>query len=134
MNHLDIVIQAKYDEIVRVTTDIEKNLIKEDFSAEVIFSTQLALEEIIVNIINHGYQGKEGMIYIQCEVSASGISIEISDSAPAFNPLSIPEPDVISGIDERSVGGLGIFLVRKVMNKVSYKYENNKNILTLVKS
>ncbi|MDD4127483.1 MAG: ATP-binding protein [Methanomicrobium sp.] len=133
MIHLDIVIPAKNDEIDRVTADIEKILTVEDFSAEEIFNVQLAMEEIIENIINYGYPGKEGMIGIRCEVTPSEISIEISDSAPAFNPLLMPDPDITSDVDERNIGGLGIFLVKKVMDKVSYIYENNKNILTLVK-
>jgi anti-sigma regulatory factor (Ser/Thr protein kinase) len=133
MNHLDIVIPAKPDEVPKVTADIEEILMSQDFSAEAILDVQLALEEVIVNIINYGYRGKAGNIAIRCEASPSQVSLEISDSGPAFNPLSLPEPDVTSDIDERSVGGLGIFLVRQVMDTVTYHHKNHKNVLTLVK-
>jgi anti-sigma regulatory factor (Ser/Thr protein kinase) len=133
MNHLDIVIPAKQDEIPKVVADIEEILTSQEFSAEAILDVQLAMEEVIVNIINYGYCGREGTIAIRCEASPSQVTLEISDSAPAFNPLSAAEPDVTSAIDERSIGGLGIFLVRQVMDTVTYRHKNHKNLLTLVK-
>ncbi|MFA5238064.1 MAG: ATP-binding protein [Methanoregula sp.] len=133
MNHLDIVIPAQTDEIDRVTEDIEGILSAQEFSAEAILDVRLALEEIIVNIINHGYRGKEGSIGIRCKASPEQVSLEISDSAPAFNPLSVPEPDITLGIEERRIGGLGILFVRRVMDIVTYRYKNHRNVLTLVK-
>ncbi|MEN6443516.1 MAG: ATP-binding protein [Methanoregula sp.] len=133
MNHLDIVIPAQPDEIPKVTADIEEILRSQDFSPEAILDVQLALEEVLVNIINYGYRGRAGNIAICCDASPSQVSLEISDSGPAFNPLSMPEPDVTSGIDERRVGGLGIYLVRQVMDTVTYHHKNHKNILRLVK-
>ena len=125
--------RAKQDEILKVTADIEEILIAQNFSADAILDVQLALEEILVNIITYGYRGKEGSIGIRCEASPTQVTLEISDSAPAFNPLTMPEPDVASEIEKRSVGGLGIFLVRQVMDTVTYQHKNHKNILTLVK-
>jgi anti-sigma regulatory factor (Ser/Thr protein kinase) len=133
MNHLDIVIPAKPDEIVKVTADIEDILIAQAFSAEAIIDVQLALEEVIVNIIDHGYRGRAGSIGIRCKASPLQVTLEISDSAPAFNPLSVPEPDITLDIDKRSIGGLGILLVRRVMDSVTYRYKNHKNVLTMVK-
>ncbi|MBN2733522.1 MAG: ATP-binding protein [Methanomicrobiaceae archaeon] len=133
MSNLDIVIPAKPDKIEKLASEVDKILSQNNFSKEIIFNVQLSLEEVIVNIINHGYRGKDGLIGIRLEASLQNVSIEISDSAPAFNPLLIPKPDITSDIDERSIGGLGIYLVREVMDEVSYQYKNNKNILTLIK-
>jgi anti-sigma regulatory factor (Ser/Thr protein kinase) len=133
MNHLDIVIPAKPDEILKVTADIEEILIAQAFPAEAILDVRLALEEVIVNIISHGYCGRAGSIGIRCTASPVKVSVEISDSAPAFNPLTVPEPDITSGIEERSIGGLGILLVRRVMDMVTYRHKNHRNVLTLVK-
>lgn len=133
MNHLDIVIPAKPDEILKVTADIEEILVAQAFPDEAVLDVRLALEEVIVNIISHGYCGRAGSIAVRCTASPLKAEIEISDSAPAFNPLSVPEPDIMSGIDERSVGGLGILLVRRVMDMVSYRHKNHRNVLTLVK-
>ncbi len=133
MNHLDIVIPAHPDETARVTEDIADILRAQEFSEEAVLDVQLAVEEVIVNIIKHGYRGKEGSIGVCCKASPEKATIVISDSAPAFNPLSLPEPDVTLGIEERGIGGLGIFLVRRVMDIVTYQHKNHKNILTLVK-
>jgi len=133
MNHLDIVIPANPEEIARVTADIEEILVAQGFTGEAIIDVQLALEEVIVNIVKHGYRGKEGSIGIVCDASPLKATIEISDSAPAFNPLSLPKPNITKGIEDRGIGGLGVFLVRQVMDIVTYRHKNHKNILTLVK-
>jgi anti-sigma regulatory factor (Ser/Thr protein kinase) len=59
--------------------------------------------------------------------------IQVTDSAPAFDPLSLPDPELDGDIEDRKIGGLGIYLVRQVMDTISYRYENGKNILTLEK-
>jgi len=133
MNHLDIVIPAKPDEIFKVTEDIEEILATQEFTEEAILDVRLALEEVLVNIISHGYCGRAGSIAVRCTASPLKAEIEISDSAPAFNPLSVPEPDIMSGIEERRIGGLGILLVRRVMDLVTYQHKNHRNVLTLVK-
>jgi serine/threonine-protein kinase RsbW len=133
MNHLDIVVPAKPEEILKVTEDIEEILATQEFPAEAILDVRLALEEVLVNIISHGYCGRAGSIGVRCTASPLKAEIEISDSAPAFNPLSVPEPDTTAAIEERSVGGLGILLVRQVMDIVTYRHKNHKNILTMVK-
>ncbi|MEN6395818.1 MAG: ATP-binding protein, partial [Methanoregula sp.] len=122
MNHLDIVIPANMDEVAKVTADIEEILQAQGFSEEAIGDVQLAVEEVIVNIIKHGYRGKDGSIGVCCTASSQKATIEISDSAPAFNPLSLPEPDITEGMEERGIGGLGVFLVRQVMDIVTYRH------------
>ena len=104
------------------------------FSPEEVLDTQLAVEEVITNIIVHGYEkpgnGDPPLRPIS-PVTASRYSI--TDTAPRFDPLSIPEPDLDADIDERRIGGLGIYLVRQVMDRISYRYENGKNVLTMEK-
>jgi serine/threonine-protein kinase RsbW len=105
------------------------------FTDEEILDTQLAVEEAITNAIVHGYHetGTEGEISIRCQATKGIVEIQIEDTAPPFDPLSLPEPDLTSDIDERQIGGLGIFLIRQVMDEIVYRYEKNKNILVLVK-
>jgi anti-sigma regulatory factor (Ser/Thr protein kinase) len=62
------------------------------------------------------------------------VEVEIADTSPPFDPLSIPEPELENSIDKRKIGGLGVFLIRQVMDGVSYRYENGKNILVLIKN
>jgi len=93
---------------------------------------ELALEEALVNIINYSYPSEKGDVQIACLLNNENrFVIEISDYGAAFNILSVDDPDIESGITERKVGGLGIFLIKKLMNNVEYKRENGRNILTL---
>ena len=129
----ELIIGSDISEIPLVSARLEDAMRVTGFGPEEILDTQLAVEEVITNIIVHGYK-KTGMkIHLSCRFTAHGIVIQVSDSAPAFDPLSLPEPELDGDIDDRKIGGLGIYLVRQVMDTISYRYENGKNILTLEK-
>ncbi|MEN6347991.1 MAG: ATP-binding protein [Syntrophomonas sp.] len=105
------------------------------FVGEKISAIELALEEVLVNIIKHAYKesGIEGTIEISCSKDdADSLIIEIMDSGMPFDIFSVREPDISADIDERQVGGLGIFFVKKLMDYVRYRREDDRNILTLV--
>jgi serine/threonine-protein kinase RsbW len=129
----ELAIGSDITEIPAVSTRLEAAMKTHAFSAEEILDTQLAVEEAITNVIVHGYKEPGREILVSCRVTHSLAEIQIADSAPEFNPLSIPEPDIEAGVDERQIGGLGIYLLRQVMDEISYRYENGKNILVLVK-
>jgi serine/threonine-protein kinase RsbW len=120
-------------EIPAVSERLEEGMGAHGFSPEEILDTQLAVEEVITNIIVHGYRKPGGEIHLSCRFLRDQIRISITDAAPRFDPLSIPEPDLDSDIEERSVGGLGIYLVRQVMDTIAYRYEHGKNVLTMEK-
>jgi serine/threonine-protein kinase RsbW len=120
-------------EIPAVSARLEDAMGVSGFLPDEILDTQLAVEEVITNIIVHGYKKTGCAIDLSCRFIPEGIRIEIADSAPRFDPLSIPEPAIGGDIDEREIGGLGVFLVRRVMDGISYRYENGRNILTLEK-
>lgn len=105
------------------------------FGSEKISEIELALEEVLVNIIKHAYKecGIDGDIEITCNIDDAGsLFIEIADSGTPFDIFSAREPDIFADIDERQIGGLGIFFVKKLMDDVRYRRENDRNILTLV--
>ena len=116
-----------------VTAALEKLLKAHAFEEDEILDVQLAVEEAISNIILHGYRGGTGVITVCCKVTGEMAEVRIEDSAPPFDPLSMPEPDLAAGIDGRTVGGMGIPLIRRVMDGITYRYENGKNILVLVR-
>jgi anti-sigma regulatory factor (Ser/Thr protein kinase) len=94
----------------------------------------LALDEILNNIINYGYEDhKEHEILIQISLAAKELVLIIEDDGHPFNPLDVPVPDTESSLNERTVGGLGLHLVKNIMDQVQYKYENNKNRIKMVK-
>lgn len=93
---------------------------------------QLAVEEILVNIIKYAYPDKNGNIEINCSSKEGrGLVIEITDWGIPFDPLKIPGANTRSGLEDRRVGGLGIFFMRKIADRVHYHREQDRNILTI---
>ncbi len=103
------------------------------FSPDEIGDAELALDEAVTNIIEHGYQGKNGEITLRCTGRPGRIAITIEDNAPEFDPLSLPPPSLGADIEERQIGGLGVMLIRGVMDACQYEYRDGKNILTMEK-
>ncbi len=97
------------------------------------FDIQLAADEIFTNIASYAYGEGSGEVEIAVSINEDSITITFTDSGIPFNPLSLPAPDITRGTDERKIGGLGIYLVRELMDTVSYLRENGKNILTIQK-
>lgn len=97
---------------------------------------ELVVEELFVNISHYAY-GKEGgsvRIFVEVDLTLRGVKIVFCDSGIPFNPLELNEPDVTLSADKRPVGGLGIFLAKKYMDKLEYKRSDGMNVLTVCKS
>ena len=94
----------------------------------------IAVEEVFVNISNYAYYPDIGNATVRVAVNSDDvITIEFEDSGKAFNPLENTDPDISSKPEEREIGGLGIFMVKKIMDSVEYEYRDKKNILKLLK-
>jgi len=128
-----LVIRADINEIPRVSAALEEMMRACAFSDDAILDLQLAVEEAVANTIVHGYCGAPGDVTIAIRVMNEVVEVRIEDHAPPFDPLSIPGPDLQSGLDQRRIGGLGIYLLRQVVDEVAYTYTDSKNVLTLVK-
>ena len=100
----------------------------------VTMSINLALEEAVVNVMNYAYpEGSSGEIDITVDFRDGYLIFTISDAGKPFDPTKVSDPDTSLSAEDRPIGGLGIHLVRQIMDEVSYTYENNRNILTLKK-
>ena len=94
----------------------------------------LAIEEAVSNVMLYAYpETNSGRVLVEAEKSAKQVTFVISDSGVAFDPTQQGEPDITQSAEERPIGGLGIFLVRQIMDEVKYERRDEKNILTLVK-
>ena len=93
----------------------------------------LALEEAVSNVMLYAYPGQSGQVLVEADKSAEQIVFTITDSGVPFDPTQQEEPDITQSAEDRPIGGLGIFLVRQIMNEVRYERKENKNILTLTK-
>ena len=104
-------------------------------SPETVFEVNLAVDELVTNTINYGYDdGGEHRIEIALRFEGGTLVVEITDDGRAFDPLQAPEPDLGAPLEERAVGGLGIYLSRKLMDGIAYRREDGRNIVTLMKS
>jgi anti-sigma regulatory factor (Ser/Thr protein kinase) len=107
----------------------------EGFSAERTYDLELAVEEILVNIIHYAYPEKKGEIEITCRpVQHDRLAFKIMDGGVPFNMLAYKDPDTNAAIEERRIGGLGIYFVKRLMDEVTYSRENDRNCLTIVLS
>jgi serine/threonine-protein kinase RsbW len=94
----------------------------------------LAVEEVAINIAHYAYgDGAAGTIAVEIDRSGSGMTVRISDSGRPFNPLAAPEPEINAPLEKREIGGLGIYLARKVVDRSHYERRDDKNVLTLSK-
>ena len=121
------------DEIREFVGDIARN---SGFSDKEVYNIQLATDEAASNVIEHAYEGvSDGLIEISCGVQSSYIKIILVDHGESFDPSDVPAPDLKADLSERKIGGLGIFLMRKLMDEVHYKTESgkNRNTLTMTK-
>jgi serine/threonine-protein kinase RsbW len=96
---------------------------------------ELALEEIFINIVMHGSQpGTATCVELSLALANNGLTMTVEDDGPQFDPLSLPPPALAASLAERPVGGLGVFLVRQMMDAVSYQRVGKRNRLSMTKS
>ena len=121
-------------EISKLATFIDE--IGEEFSLapDVVFNLNLVLEEAVVNVINYAYPKEEHQfIYLSATLHDGSIVFVLTDTGKEFDPTQAPEADITLSAEERPIGGLGIFLIRQIMNEVKYQRIDGKNVLTLEK-
>jgi serine/threonine-protein kinase RsbW len=105
-----------------------------NLAAELIFDINVVLDELISNIIKYGFMDEATHeIFVRLSATDVAIEIVIEDDGAEFDPFSSPEPDLSRPLADRPVGGLGIHFVRKLMDDVRYKRENNRNYLFIKK-
>src|SRR5512145_388412 len=98
------------------------------FSDKDVYNIQLAADEAASNIIEHAYEGvSDGLLELSCGVKGNTITIILVDHGESFDPSEVPMPDLKADLSERKIGGLGIFLMRKLMDEVRYEVKPNKN-------
>ena len=130
-----ITVDAIIENIEKVTDFVNEELEKTGCPLKTQMQIDVALDEILSNIAHYAYEEEKGQMRVELiELQEEkGIRMIFSDTGMPFDPLTSKEPDTTSGIKDRPVGGLGIFLVRKTMDEVSYEYKDGKNVLTVIK-
>ncbi len=105
-----------------------------EIPSRALYAVNLALDEVVTNVVLHGYENSEGQeVKVRMETNGEDLRSEVEDGGREFNPLNAPLPDLTAALDERALGGLGIHLVRSLMDRVEYRREGSKNVLTMRK-
>ncbi len=98
---------------------------------ERIEAIRIAAEEIFINIASYAYPESEGTVQIEEAVEENSIDIMFADEGMPYNPLENEDPDIMLSVDERDIGGLGIFMVKQIADDVEYEYKEGKNCLRI---
>ncbi len=135
---LSLRMRTALDELPRIYTAVEEFAREEGWPSRLEYQIKLVIEEVVTNVVNHGYgqDEREGSHDIKIELAsdADKIDIEIIDDARPYDPLTeAPAPDTDSDLPDRTVGGLGVYLVCTLMDEASYRREGDFNRLALTK-
>ena len=102
--------------------------------AEALFDMHLALEEIITNVISYGFEGQgEHHIRVSLFLEQGELRAEVEDDGAPFNPLETPSPDTAQPLQDRTIRGLGIHLIRNLMDEIVYQRQEGRNVLVMKK-
>src|SRR3954469_18228958 len=131
---ITIKISANVHEIERLNRLIRQFGELHDLPGRALYAVNLALDEVVSNIVLYGCDGSnDAPIVINMEVRGTELMATVEDSGREFDPLSLPPPDLNAPLDQRQVGGLGIHLMRSLMDAVEYRRHDSKNLLTMRK-
>ena len=129
-----IILTNDISEISKLNEFVEEIGNEFSLTPDVVFNVNLVLEEAIVNVINYAYpKEKHESIYLSAQLHEGSIVFVLTDTGMQFDPTKAPEADITLSLEDRPIGGLGIFLIRQIMNEVSYERIEGKNVLTLSK-
>ncbi|MBV7272450.1 ATP-binding protein [Clostridiaceae bacterium UIB06] len=128
----ELFVDAVIDNLDMVMDFVNSELETYDCSMKVQTQIDIAIEEIFVNISSYAYKPEVGPVTIRVAVD-NEVIIEFEDKGTPYNPIEKIDPDITKSIEEREIGGLGIFMVKKIMDSVEYKNVDNKNILIIRK-
>ena len=136
MNHTrnELEVDASDESLLTVQSFVEEHLESVPFKVQMQIS--VAVEEIFVNIAHYAYAPATGKAVVRVETSddPAAVTITFIDRGVPFDPLAKEDPNVTLSVEERGIGGLGIFITKKTMDDVQYEYKEGQNILTLRKN
>lgn len=132
---LEIKLNNKVSELERFSQALTEFGQRHGLAPKLVHDLNLALEEILTNIISYGYtDNRVHEIRVRLCMQPEEVRAEVEDDGKPFNPLKAREPDTAQSLQERTIGGLGIHLVRKLMDGLEYQRQEGKNLLLMKKT
>lgn len=127
-------IEGQLSEVARVAAAFEAFASEQGVPTDVRRSVQVVLDDLLANVVLHGLAGREGgEAAVEVALQGAVLFVTISDNGPPFDPFARAAPDTTLAIEERQIGGLGIHLVRQMMDEVSYERREGRNVTILTK-
>ena len=132
----EMTIAATVENIPAVTDFVTAQLEEMDCPMKIQMQIVIAIDELFGNIAHYAYNPEVGEATVRVEVVDAPMSVVVTfiDRGVPYDPLSAADPDVTLSADDRAIGGLGIFMVKKTMDDITYRYENGSNILSIRKN
>ena len=132
----ELTIEALVENITQVTEFIDARLEELDCPLKAQMQIDVAVDELFGNIAQYAYEQETGTITVRVEVVEDPLSVVITfiDQGIPYDPLQKQDPDITLSAEEREIGGLGIFIVKKTMDEVLYEYKEGQNILKIKKT
>ncbi|MBO4285944.1 MAG: ATP-binding protein, partial [Bacilli bacterium] len=128
------VVPADKNEVGRVVEFVNTFLGQFNVEQKILSQIDIAIDEICSNIFNYAYKDKKGTIEVDISINNNVVTLHFVDTGEPFNPLEKEDPNIDLPLEERQEGGLGIYMVKKMMDSVSYHYSKNKeNVFTITK-
>jgi len=125
----DITAPARLESLAELVTSVTGSALQWGLEGEGLFSVELATEEAVVNVFKYAYRHGEGKVRLRCMEDGDRFVIEVTDWGVPFDATALPDPDLT--LEERPVGGLGIYLIKKMTDEMRYTREDGRNILRL---
>lgn len=130
---LSLTVENRVEELARIVAAVEDLAEQENWPPDFLFKINLVIEEFGINIMNYGYDGGQHNFQLQLTSEADTVTIDFIDDGKPFNPLEDnPEADTDTNVDDRPIGGLGLFLIKEMTEDFSYRREAAKNHSTMV--
>lgn len=131
--HTVLTLRNDLDEIGRLAEALERFAAEHAVGPATLNAVNVALEEIVTNVISYAYDGGAHAIRVEFWVDEGSVYAVVTDDGRAYDPLQRPDPDVDAPLEERSIGGLGVMLVKRLMDQATYERRGGTNVLTVRK-
>ncbi len=132
----ELTVEAKDENLVQVLAFVDEQLEALDCPQKTLMQIDVAVEEIFVNIAHYAYAPETGKatVIVETQADPKRVKITFLDRGVPYDPLAKPDPDVKLSLEDRQIGGLGIFMVKKSMDNMKYEYSDGQNVLTMEKA
>ena len=130
----ELVCEARRERLGDLLAVIARACERAALDPDVAFDVRLATEEVVTNVIEHGYAGRDGKVDIQVELDDGAVTVHVRDACPPFDPTAVPSPDTDAPLARRPLGGMGVHLSRELTDRMTHRIlPSGGNELTLVK-